>query len=54
MVRRLYKAHAISEDSDQAAQADLSLRWPHKSHCRFYRALAHFTLFSEIQEKILI
>ena len=24
------------------AQADLSLRWPHKSYCRFCRALAHF------------
>ena len=23
------------------AQADLSLRWSHKSYCRFYRALAH-------------
>ena len=26
------------------AQADLSLRWSHKSHCRFCRALAHFSI----------
>ena len=37
------KAHAISKNSGQTAQimqADLSLRWSHKSYCRFCRALA--------------
>ena len=27
--------HADSEDSDQTGQADLSVRWAHKSFCLF-------------------
>ena len=39
--------HAISEGSDHCAnaQADLSLRWSHKSYRRFCRALALFFFF---------
>ena len=34
-------ARAVSEYSDCAdAQADLSLRWSHKSYCKFCRELA--------------
>ena len=43
ITRRLQKAHAISEDWSDCtdAQADLSLRWLHKSYCRLSRVLAH-------------
>ena len=32
---------AVEGTCDQRAQADLSLRWSHKSYCRFCRALAY-------------
>ena len=33
--------HMRPVKTDQTAQADLSLRWSHKSYSRFCRALAH-------------
>ena len=43
IARRLYKAHASSEDCVDA-QADLSLHWSHKSYCRFFLALEHIAM----------
>ena len=34
-------------------QTDLSVCWLHRSYCRFYRALAHFFLFSDFLTVLL-
>ena len=48
----LYKAHAISEDSDQTVQMQ-SLHWSHKSYCRFCHALSHMCFFSRLYMLLL-
>ena len=43
--------HVISEDCSDCvdAQADLSLRWLHKSYCRFCCALVHICFYKSSQ-----